>query len=479
MTTLRQQSVSGFKWNAIESIAVRGIQFFIGLVLARVLSPSDFGVVGLLTIFIVLSQAFIDGGFSNALVRKQNKTNIDYSTAFYFNIGVGIICYAVLYIISPGVAKIFDMPLLNPLLKVLGFSVFLNSLSLVHIAKLTFDINFKWQAIATLIAVLVSGVAGIVIAYRGYGVWALVWQTVIMAAIKSFVLIVYCKWRPNWVFSKKSFNYLFSYGSKLVISNLLFAVYSQVSTILIGKFYSTVDLGYYTRGRQFANLPCDIITGVLGKVTFPILSRIQDNENELVRVYRKYIRLTSLVCVFSLLLLAAIAKPLIITVLTEKWVGCIIYLQLFCFSMLIDHISRLNLNLLQVKGRSDLYLKLEVIKRIVSIVMMLVALPFGIIYLCLSLIVYAVFAFFVNTYYTGKLFNLSCWIQLQDLSKYFFVSILVCFPTYALTFIGSLNDLLTIVVGCILSTFLYWILLRKDEQMVELINMAKRMIHIN
>ncbi|MCQ2322162.1 MAG: lipopolysaccharide biosynthesis protein [Bacteroidales bacterium] len=471
--SLKQQSIAGFKWSAIENVAVRGVQFLLGLVLARLLDPSDFGVVGLLTIFITISQTFTEGGVSNALIRKTDKSDADYSTAFYFNVAVGAVCYVILFVISPWVARFFDAGILSPLLKVLGLSVFFNSLFVVPVAKLTSEMDFKWQTIAALIAVVVSGGTGVVLAYLGYGVWALVWQTVIMAFVKGVILLVYSKWMPLLVFSRTSFKYLLSFGSKLVASNLLFTIYSQITTILIGKFYSTSDLGYYTRGRQFAGLPVDVFTGVLGKVTFPVLSRLQDNDVELIRVYRKFIRLTSLVCVFGLILLASVAKPLVIVLLTEKWTECVIYLQLFCIALLLDHITRLNLNLLQVKGRSDLYLRLEIIKRIVSIAMMLAALPFGIIYLCLSLIVYSVFAFFVNTYYTGKLFNLSCWVQLKDMAKYLLASVVACAPSLALNWLPVGNSLVQLLAGVGISVAIYWFMMRKDEQMGELIGMVK------
>lgn len=474
--SLKQQSIAGFKWSAIENVAARGVQFLLGLVLARLLDPSDFGVVGLLTIFITISQTFTEGGVSNALIRKTDKSDADYSTAFYFNVVVGVVCYVILFVISPWVARFFNVGILSPLLKVLGLSVFFNSLFVVPVAKLTSEMNFKWQTIAALIAVVASGGTGIALAYLGYGVWALVWQTVIMAFVKSVVLLVYSKWMPLLVFSRTSFKYLLSFGSKLVASNLLFTIYSQITTILIGKFYSTSDLGYYTRGRQFAGLPVDVFTGVLGKVTFPVLSRLQDNDVELIRVYRKFIRLTSLVCVFGLILLASVAKPLVIVLLTEKWTECVIYLQLFCIALLLDHITRLNLNLLQVKGRSDLYLRLEIIKRIVSVAMMLAALPFGIIYLCLSLIVYSVFAFFVNTYYTGKLFNLSCWAQLKDMAKYLLASVVACAPSLALNWLPVGNSLVQLLVGAGISVAIYWFMMRKDEQMGELVGMVKNVL---
>ena len=473
MTSLKQQSVSGFRWNVIENIAVRGIQFLLSLLLARILEPSDFGVVGLLTIFIVISQTFVDSGFSNALIRKVHKTEVDYSTAFYFNTSVGIMSYVVLFAVSPSVAKFFDIELLSSLLKVLGLSVLINSFFLVPVAKLTTDLDFKSQTIASLVSVVLSGAIGIWIAYAGYGVWALVWQNIFMSFIKGIILIVYTGWLPKLVFSKDAFKYLYSFGSKLLVSNLLFTLYTQLTTILIGKFYSTTDLGFYTRGRQFANLPIDIIMGVLGKVTFPVLSKLQNNDLELIRAYRKLIRLTSCVCVFGLLFLAAIAKPLIIILLTEKWSESVIYLQLFCLGMLLDHITRLNLNLLQVKGRSDLYLRLEIIKRIVSISILLIALPFGLIYLCFSLITYAVFAFFVNTYYTGKLFQLTCWEQLQDMLKYLLCAIFSCIPTYVISLIDVIPNTVVILAGGIMSVSLYWLMLRNDDFMNEIIHIIK------
>lgn len=469
MKSLKQQAISGLKWNAFESITNQGIQFLISIVLARLLTPEDFGIVGLLTVFIVISNAFIDGGFTNALVRKTDKTEVDYSTAFYFNIVIGLICYVSLFILSPYIANFFEIEILDGLLKILALSLLFNSFAIVQLAKLTSDVDFKTQAIATFLAVILSGCFGVALAYLGYGVWALVLQTVSLAFLKTVFLIIQTKWLPKLLFSLDSFKYQFSYGSKLVASNLLYIFYNQLTTILVGKFYKPAELGLYTQGRHFPNFITNTFVGVLGKVTFPILAKLQSDDVELTRVYRKMIRLTSLVSAFGLLLLASLAKPLVLFLLTDKWVDCVVYLQLFCFAMITDHLSRINLNLLQVKGRSDLYLRLEVYKRILSIALMLIALPYGVIYLCVSLIVYSQIALVINCYYTGKLFHIGYFTQMQDFFKYFGLAVISVLPTYLLTF-SSLPPIIMLIIGVGLSISIYYSLLRNDENMIELVN---------
>lgn len=470
---ITKETLKGAKWTAIEKIALRAIQFIIGLILAKLLTPSDFGLVGMLSIFIALSQAFIDGGFGNALVRKTNRTEIDNSTAFYFNIVLGIFCYIVLYLLSPWVAIFFKMPILKDLLRVISLSLILNSFTIVPIAKLTTEINFKAQARATVISVIISGIIGITMAYHGYGVWALAWQTILSALLRCAILWFQCKWRPNLVFSTTSFKELFSYGSKLLTANIIGTLYANMSTIVIGKFYTPKDLGYYTRGQQFAQLPSATIMETIGKVTFPILAKIQNDDERLISVYRKYIRVTSLPIFFILTLLAAIANPLILILLTEKWDQSAIFLQIFCFAYMTEHLSRLNLNLLQVKGRSDLYLRLEVIKKIIAFLILFASIPFGVKVICLSNIIYSQIALFLNTYYTGKLFALGYKKQFCDFSKFWFLSIIACAPAYALTF-TQLTPLLQLLIGCSVSITIYIIMLRKDHTFGHLMAIIKR-----
>lgn len=467
---IKKDTLKGVKWTAIEKVALQGIQFVIGLILARLLTPSDFGLVGMLAIFISVSQTFVDGGFSNALIRKLNRTDTDCSTAFYFNIVVGLVCYGLLFIASPWIAAFFNIPVLKDLLRVLSISIFVNSLSVVQVAKLTVDINFKAQARATVCSVVLSGCVGIFMAYKGFGVWSLAWQTVFGAIFNCIILWYQTKWKPKVVFSMNSFRNLFSYGSKLLVSNLIGTLYSNMTTIAIGKFYTSKELGFYSRGQQFAHLPSTAIIDTIGRVTFPILAKIQNDDERLVSVYRKYIKVTSLPIIFCLTLLASVAKPLILVLLTEKWLDATLFLQIFCFAFMTEHISKLNLNLLQVKGRSDLYLRLEVIKKIIAFIILLSSIPLGVVVICLSKVLNGQVALFINTYYTGKLFGLGYFKQFTDFIKYMVMSLLSCIPAFALTF-TDIYPALQLAIGTITASLLYYCLLRNDTIKIELRDM--------
>lgn len=475
MGSIKENTISGVKWSAIDRISQQGIQFIIGIIIARILSPEDYGMVGMLTIFITIGQSIVDCGFGNALVRKIDRTQKDCSTVFYFNIVVGIVCYLMLFFLSPYVALFFDIPLLEQLLKVLALSLFFNSLVVVQRARLTAAIDFKTQALASFLSSFLSGAIGIYMAYNGYGVWSLVYQTVSCAFINMCILLIVAKWMPAWEFSWQSFKEMFSYGSKLLASGLLNTVYREFTTIAIGKFYSAKDLGFYTRGRQIATLPSSNFTGILQRVTFPILAKYQNNDERLIEVYRKYIRYTSLIIFFGLFFLFAISKPLVLILLTSKWVDSVIYLQIFCLIYLFDHISQINLNLLQVKGRSDLYLRLEVFKRIISLLLLFVSIPFGVLWICISQLVYGQIALFLNTYYTGKLFGFGYIEQIKDFARYLVGAIVSCLPTLLLNYL-PINYIIQIIIGLIMSISLYYLIFKKDIYMIDIIQMVSKKI---
>ena len=302
MGELRDKTVSGVKWSAIGRFSTQGIGFLIGLILARLLSPADYGVVGMVGIFFAIAQTFIDSGFGSALIRKNDCTDADYSTAFYFNALVGLLCCLLLSLAAPFIADFFNTPILADIVVVMSINMFIGSLSIVQGARLTAAIDFKSQAKISLLTTLLSGVLGITLAYKGYGVWSLVWQGVFANLLRTVLLLFATKWYPKWQFSMQSFKYLFNFGSKIL------------TTLIIGKYYSAKDLGYYSRGESLAALPSTNITGILGGVTYPILSKIQDDER-LIAVYRKYIAITSMVIFFGMLLLAALAKPFRFSVL--------------------------------------------------------------------------------------------------------------------------------------------------------------------
>lgn len=472
MSSIKDQTLSGVKWSAIGRFSVQGVSFLLGLIMARLLTPEDYGTIGMLGIFMAIAGTFTESGFSNALIRKIDRTETDFSTAFYFNIVVGIVCYGTLFLAAPYIAVFFDTPILKDVVRVISLNIFIGSLTIVQGAKLAIDLNFKSQAKISLVTTLLSGVLGITLAYNGFGVWALVFQSVTNSLLSLILLWTITKWKPTTPFSKDSFHNLFSYGSKLLASSLLHTLYCNMTTLVIGKFYSPKDLGYYSRGEQFASLPSMNITSILQRVTFPILSRLQNDDKRLIQIYRKYICITSMGIFFLMCLLAALAKPIIITILTDKWSNSIIYLQVFCFALMFDHLCQLNLNLLQVKGRSDLFLRLEIIKKTISFAILIAAIPFGVFAICLSKVVYTQIAVYINTYYTGKLFGLGYTAQIKDFAKYLIYSLIAAIPAYLLT-LTSLPHILSICFGVIIAIGIYLLLLHKDTYMQEVLELIK------
>ena len=436
------------------------------------LSPSDYGVIGMLAIFFAIAQTFIDSGFGSALIRKKDCTNVDYSTAFYFNIVVGLISFLVLFLCAPYIASFFNTPILKDVCRVLSINLFINSLTIVQNSILTSDINFKSLAKINVVCTLISGAVGISMAYMGYGVWSLVYQQVSAAVIRAIMLCMSTKWRPQLVFSKESFKYLFGFGSKILSASLLHTIYANLTTIIIGKFYTPKDLGYYSRGESLATFPSSNISAILQSVTFPILSKIQDDDERLINAYRKYIQMTSMVIFFGMFLLAALAKPIILTLLTDKWFESIIYLQVFCFAWMFDHLCQLNLNILYVKGRSDLILKLEVIKKTISISMIVAAIPFGVLAICISRALYTQIAVVINTYYTGKLYGLGYKEQVCDFIKYLVCSAIAVSPAFFLTF-TEIHSIIILLLGCVSSILIYYVFLKKDPNFIELLELIK------
>lgn len=454
MGDIRNQTIYGLKWSALERISVQGIQFLIGVILARLLPPSDFGIIAMLTIFLAISQTIIDGGFSNALIRKVDRSEADYSTVFIFNIIIGVLLCLIVVWAAPYIAAFYEMPQLSSVMKVLALTLLFNSFSVVFYAILTINIDFRSIAIANFVSAIISGVIGIVMAYQGWGVWSLVFQSVSRSVINALLVAVLAKWRPKFFFSRVSFVEMFSYGSKILISSLINTVYANLTPMIIGKFYTSKDLGYYDRGRQFGVLPINYIVQTYERVTFPIMSQLQNDDTRLIDAYRKYIKSASLIMFIVVMLIIALAKPIILLILSAKWVEAIIYLQLFCVAEMFNHVTRLNLVLLQVKGRSDLFLRLEVIKKAISLSMLLCAAPFGIIPICISQILYSQIAMYINTYYTKKLFGLSYLMQVKDFSKYLIFAVVACAPAYLMV-VFDIPSLLSIIIGSAIALALY------------------------
>lgn len=478
MDSIKKQTIKSAKWSAIEKLGLEVIQFVLGIIMARLLTPQDYGAVGMLAIFIAISTTFIDGGFSNALIRKKNVDEKDYSTIFYFNLLIAIICYIILFVCAPFIANFFHIEILSSILRIQSLTLIINSLMVVQVAQLKTKLNFKALAKRNLTSSILSGICGVTLAYLGCGVWALVGQNLIHACINLLLIIYFCRWKPTEKFSVESFKELGAYGSKLLASSLLNQIYQNLTSFIIGKFYTASDLGFYNRGMHIAKLPIQTYNGILGQVIFPILSKIQEDDERLSYIYRKYIRMTSILIFIVVGLMIALARPLVLLLLTDKWEPAIIYLQIYSLTMMFAHISSINLDLLKVKGRSDLYLRLEIIKKTISVLMLLVAAHFSVIAICIAAALYGQIAIIINTYYTGKLINVGYLTQVKDFLPYLGCSIVACTPAFILT-LTSLPYIITLVIGFIVSISIYWALLRKDTNMQEIVSLIISKFRLN
>lgn len=459
---VKKETLKGVKWTSIDQLGTTGFTFIIGVILARILSPSDYGIIGVLTVFMAVSQSFIDSGFNQALIRKSDLNEKDSCTVFYFNIAVAVVCYFILFFSSGLIANFFNLPILNTIIKIYCFVLVIGAFETVQTARLSIKLDFKTLAKINVFSSVVSGVIGIGLAYMGFGVWALVWQSVLTRLFHVVIVWFYSKWVPKLIFSKSSFKELFSFGSKLLAGGLLWQLYSNVIPVIIAKFYSAAQLAFYNRGTGLALLPGGIILGVIDRVTYPILSKIKNEKERLINVYNKYIRGSSLVIMFCLVLLAALAKPLVLILLTDKWLPCVIFLQIYVFSAMFDHVQRINLSLIKVAGHSNYILKLEVYKRIISFTGIVFAAYWGVIWICVASVILAQISLIFNTYYTGKIYGLGYWKQLKDFMPYAIYSIISCLPAFLITFL-SISNWAMLILGIIISPSIYLLILYKTK----------------
>lgn len=411
--SLKQKTFKGVIWSAVERFSTQGVQFLFGILLARLLTPNDYGMIAMLTIFMAVSQTFIDSGFGNALIRKPDRNENDKATVFFFNIFMAAACYAVIFLAAPYVARFYNMPQLADILRILAINLIIQAFGSIQRLNLTIDLNFKMLAKISFSGAVVGGTAGLICAYNGLGVWSLVVQQMTTTSSRVVLFWILVRWRPKSFFNKTSFKSMFGFGSKLLASGLLNTLYDNIYDLIIGKVFSAATLGNYSRASHFANFPSSNITGIFQRVTFPVLSKIQDNPEKLRKGYLKFLNMATLV-IFPLMIgLAALAKPFILLALSDKWVDAILILQLICIAQMWYPVHAINLNILQVMGRSDLFLKLEIIKKIISITVLCITLPHGIIAMCFGQWFNACFGLVVNTYYSGKLLNAGLLPQLK------------------------------------------------------------------
>lgn len=413
--SIKQQATKSVFWSAVERLSAQGIQFLLSILIARLLLPADYGLIAMLGIFLAIAQTFVDSGFANALIQRKNRTEKDYCTVFYFNIAISVVIYLLLYLSAPFIASFYGTDQLTLITRVVGLVLVINSWGIVQQAKLTIALNFKRQAVASIIAVTIGGLIGVVMAYTGYGVWALVCQTLSSALIRVLLLSYATRWVPRETFSKDSFRVLFSFGSKLLLSSLLHTIYTNLYTLIIGKKFLAQELGYFNRAYTLAQFPSTNFTNIIVRAIYPIQTRMQDDDKQLYDMFLKYLRMACFLIFPVMIALCVLADPLVRLVLTEKWLPAVPLLQILCIAFMWDPVMKINHNMLNVKGRSDYFLYAEIGKKIVGFTILFVSIPFGIRVMCWGLVLYAFCDIAIISYYVHKLTRITLWTQIKEL----------------------------------------------------------------
>lgn len=472
--SLKDKTVKGTMWSAIDNVSQFGVQFIVSIVLARLLSPDDYGLIGIIAIFTVVCTAIINGGFSTALIRKKNPTADDYNTAFIVNLGLSFVLYAVIFFCSPLIAFFFEREELVALTRVSSFTVIIGAFAIVQQVRLTKRIDFKTQTKVTLIASILSGIIGIAMALLGMGVWALVFQGIIAQLLRTILLWFFNHWAPSLRFSKQSFKELFGFGWKMMVSSVLDSLWTQLYQAVVGKFYSPATLGQYTRANQFSSMFSSNLTSVIQRVTYPILSEIQDEKERMFAAYRKIIKTTMFITFALMFALGAVSEPLLYCLIGEKWHEAATYLPLICLVGAFYPLHAINLNMLQVQGRSDLFLGLEIIKKIIGLIPLGIGAFVGIFPMLYTTIITSIICYFLNSYFPGKLLGYTSWMQIKDVALSFLIAFAMAVIVYVLKYLPLSNWLILptqIVVG--LCTFAILCNITKSEESTEVINIIK------
>lgn len=472
--TLKHKAVNGVFWRIFEQGGRQMIQFVISVVLARLIAPDQFGMIAMLSVFFAVSNCFIDGGLGDALFRKKDRTQVDCSTVFWFSLVVSVICYCIIYFCAPFVSDFYGMQELTPVLRISALTLIIGTFNCIHSMFLRIDLDFKTLAKYNIAGLIISGTVGIILAYLDFKVWALVFQNIIGVIITTVCIITKVKWYPSFTFSKTSFKEFFAFGSKLIASRLLDQLYSNIYSITIGKVYKASDLAFYNRAYNLSSLTSSTPTAILQSVTYPLLVNIQNDDAMLKNAYRRIIKLCAFI-VFPLCLgVGAVAFPLINTLYTSVWIYAATLLSIIVFSMMWYPIHAINLNYLIVKGYSNLFLRLEIIKKIQGVTILCITLPMGLEAMCYGSIVGSYLSLIWNTYYTGKFLKMTILDQLKDMAPTLLLSgvMYVC-ARFMASYMG--NGLISLIcsVGVGMIIYVGGALLFKFPELKELKNLKK------
>ncbi|PKD44657.1 lipopolysaccharide biosynthesis protein [Rhodohalobacter barkolensis] len=455
--SLKVEASKGVLWVAVERFGQQILQAVIFIILARLLTPEDFGLVAMLIIFFAISKSFIDSGMGQALIREKEITDQDRSTVFWFNLLLSFLFYGLLYISAPWIASFYERPELIELTRVMGLSIIFFGVAIVQRSEMTQQLEFKKQAFAQVPAVFIAGIVSISMAYIGFGVWSLVAQYLLFAFFSSVALWILQPAKILFSFNKESFDRLFSFGYKLLLSGLLATTYQHIYKLVIGKFFPASILGFYTQAKEMQQIVSQNLTSVIQKVSYPLLSKIADDKKRIKEGYRKVVQSTSFIIFPSMLILIFFAEPIMEYVLGVQWIPAAPFLQILCISGALYHLHAINLNVLKVFGRSDLFLKLEIIKKVNITLAILIGLQFGIYGLLIGQVISSYVALFINTWYTAKFLDYSISEQSVDVLKVLGLSVPMTVIVVSLTIIYPIHSLIMLIGYLFLSASIYLI----------------------
>lgn len=432
---LKNKTIKGVGWSAVDNISQYGISFLISIILARLLTPEDYGLIGIITIFTSVCNVLINAGFSTALIRKNDCDEDDYNTVFVTNFCISVVLYLVIFLCAPFISAFFYRNELTDLIRVSSLGMIIGAIALVPMTRLTKRIDFKSQTYVTLISTVVGGIVGISMALGGYGVWSLVYSNLLSISVRTVFLFFYDKWIPVFRFSSKSFHDLFGFGWKLMASGILDSVWKQLYQVVVGKFYSPAALGQYTRAIGFSQLFSSNLSSVVQRVTYPVLSSIQEDKSRMVSAYRQIIKSTMFITAISMFFIGAISEPLLYCLIGPQWHDAALFLTLICISESTYPLHSINLNMLEIQGRSDLFLGLEIVKKIIAICPLFVGAVWGILPMLYVNLLTTIISYFLNSHYSGKLIGYSSFSQLRDVAPSYGIAILVAISVYFLKYL--------------------------------------------
>lgn len=444
-------------WRFAERCGAQGVSFIVSIVLARLLAPEMYGTIALVTVFTAILQVFIDSGMGSALIQKKDADDLDFSTVFYFNFAVCVILYIVMFSAAPAITSFYNDQSLTPIIRVLSFTLVISGVRNVQQAFVSRHMLFKRFFFSTLGGTIGAAIVGITMAYLGFGVWALVAQQMFNAIVDTAILWITVKWRPKWCFSFKRLKDLFSFGWKLLVSALIDVGYNNLRQLIIGKMYSSKDLAFYNKGQQFPNLAITNLNTSIDSVLFPTMASAQDDKEKVKAMARKSIQVSSYIIWPVMVGLAVCAEPLIRLILTEKWLPCVPYMQLFCITYAFFPIHTANLNAIKAVGRSDIFLKLEIIKKIIGVITILITMPFGVMWIAIGCTLTGPISVLINAFPNRKLLNYSYREQISDMIPSMIISTVMGVCVYLIIFL-NFNLAITLLIQVPVGIIVYLVL---------------------